>query len=181
MKGFNSEDWQELRFDIDRSVNPDIVGTLTDMSAVETSSVDAIFSSHNIEHIYAHEVPTALSEFYRVLKPEGFAVIASPDLQAACEAVAQNRLLEPLYTSSAGPISAIDMLYGHRASLAAGNHFMAHKCGFTFSVLSDACIRAGFKATFGGRALVTFDLWLIAFKAMMGEEDMRRAATAYLP
>ncbi len=40
--GFAKGDWKELRFDIDESVEPDYVGTMTDMSAVETSSVDAL-------------------------------------------------------------------------------------------------------------------------------------------
>jgi predicted SAM-dependent methyltransferase len=52
--------WKELRFDIDESVKPDLVGTLTDMSSVSSESVDAVFSSHNIEHLYPHEVPQAL-------------------------------------------------------------------------------------------------------------------------
>ena len=29
--GFNNSDWNEIRFDINRDVNPDIVGTLTDI------------------------------------------------------------------------------------------------------------------------------------------------------
>ena len=74
-------DWSELHFDIDESVQPDLVGTMTDMSSVSSESVDAVFSSHNIEHLYPHEVPVALSEFLRVLKPDGFAVITCPDLQ----------------------------------------------------------------------------------------------------
>jgi len=49
--------------DIDQSVNPDIVGTMTDMSQVQGASVDALFSSHNIEHLYPHEVPVALADF----------------------------------------------------------------------------------------------------------------------
>jgi predicted SAM-dependent methyltransferase len=67
IKGFDNDDWREIRFDIDENVNPDIVGTLTDMKLVETGSVDAIYSSHNIDHIYPHEVLIALKEFYRVL------------------------------------------------------------------------------------------------------------------
>lgn len=59
-KGFNTDEWQEIRFDIDESVNPDLVGTMTDMSSVQMGSVDALFSSHNIEHLYPHEVPIAL-------------------------------------------------------------------------------------------------------------------------
>ena len=78
-RGFATDLWQEIRLDIDPSVAPDITGTMTDMSAVPSASVDAIFSSHNIEHLYPHEVPVALAEFKRVLKPDGFAVITCPD------------------------------------------------------------------------------------------------------
>jgi len=68
-RGFNISEWQEQRLDIDPSVNPDIIGTMTDMSSLDPASVEAIFSSHNIEHLYPHEVLTALAEFKRVLKP----------------------------------------------------------------------------------------------------------------
>jgi predicted SAM-dependent methyltransferase len=129
-------DWNELRFDIDESVQPDLVGTMTDMSSVSTESVDAVFSSHNIEHLYPHEVPVALSEFLRVLKPDGFAVITCPDLQAVCALVAEDKLTEPAYTSPAGPIAPLDILYGHRPPMARGNLYMAHRCGFTEKVMS---------------------------------------------
>jgi predicted SAM-dependent methyltransferase len=89
LKGFNSIEWKEIRFDIDENVSPDIQGTLTDMSLVDSSSVDAIYSSHNIEHIFAHEVQIALKEFYRVLKDDGIVVITCPDLQSVCDAVAK--------------------------------------------------------------------------------------------
>lgn len=46
LPAFQSDDWQELSFDINESVAPDIIGTITDMSAVETGSMDARFSSH---------------------------------------------------------------------------------------------------------------------------------------
>ena len=38
--GFNNDNWKEIRLDIDKNVNPDIVGTLTDMKSVETGSVE---------------------------------------------------------------------------------------------------------------------------------------------
>ena len=53
----------EIRFDIDSSVKPDIVGSMTDMSAIISGGFDAIYSSHNIEHLYAHEVDTASQNF----------------------------------------------------------------------------------------------------------------------
>ena len=143
-KGFASEQWQELRFDIDESVNPDIVGTMTDMSQVKDASVDALFSSHNIEHLYPHEVPVALAEFKRVLKPGGFVIITCPDLQSVCALVAEDKLTDEAYLSPAGPIAPIDILYGHRPAMANGNVFMAHRCGFTKKVLTGSLQAAGF-------------------------------------
>lgn len=103
------------------------VGTMTDMASVASESGDAIFSSHNIEHLYPHEVPVALAEFLRVLKPNGFAVITCPDLQAVCALVAEDKLTEPAYTSPAGPITPLDILYGLRSSMQKGNLYMAHR------------------------------------------------------
>ncbi len=181
LKGFNAAEWNEIRFDIDGNGRPDIIGTLTDMSRVPSESVEAVYSSHNIEHLFAHEVPVALGEFHRVLKPDGMAVITCPDLQSVCEAVANDRLLEPLYVSPAGPISPIDILYGHRGYVAQGNVHMAPKCGFTFSALQTSVMHAGFKHCLGGRRPQAFDIWVVAFKSESSEEQIRSAASAYLP
>ena len=166
-------EWSELRFDIDESVQPDLVGTMTDMSSVLSESVDAIFSSHNIEHLYPHEVPVALSEFLRVLKPDGFAVITCPDLQAVCALVAEDKLTEPAYTSPAGPIAPLDILYGHRPPMARGNLYMAHRCGFTEKVLSGTLQSSGFKRVASmKRGTPYFDLWALATKADLNEEEL---------
>ena len=180
INGFNNDNWKEIRLDIDKNVNPDIEGTLTDMSLVKTGSVDAIYSSHNIEHIYPHEVPIALKEFYRVLKDDGIVVISCPDLQSVCEAVVNDRLLEPLYESSAGPISPIDILYGHRQFIARGNEYMAHKGGFTYSVLNDAFIEAGFKMNYGGRNPDRWELFIISFKQEKLQEEINTIAKPFL-
>ena len=96
-RGFNAPSWREVRLDIDPNVEPDLVGTLTDLSAVADASVQAVFSSHNIEHLFAHEVPVALREFRRVLDDVGFLILTCPDLQSMCALVAQDKLLEPAY------------------------------------------------------------------------------------
>ena len=181
IKGFNNDNWKEIRLDINKDVNPDIEGTLTDMKLVKTGSVNAIYSSHNIEHIYPHEVPIALKEFYRVLKEDGIVVITCPDLQSVCEAVAQDKLLEPLYESPSGPICPIDILYGSRKMIAKGNEYMAHKGGFTYSTLNRAFFEAGFKFQFGGRRPGGFDLYLVAFKQKKSEEEVIKIATPFLP
>ena len=182
INGFDNDDWKEIRFDINKNVNPDIVGTLTDMSLVETRSVDAVYSSNNIEHIYPHEVLIALKEFYRVLKDDGIVVITCPDLQSVCEAVVQDKLLEPLYETEEGhQISPIDILYGWRIPIAQGNEYMAHKGGFTYSVLNTAFFEAGFKARYGGSRPEFWDLFLVAFKQKKSEEEIKKIANPFFP
>ncbi len=176
-KEFASSRWKELRFDIDAKVSPDLIGTMTDMS-----SVDAIFSSHNIEHLYPHEVPLALKEFSRVLKPDGFAVITCPDLQAVAKLIAEDKLLEPAYDSPAGPISPIDILYGHRPAMSKGNLYMAHRCGFTQRALTSTVQAFGFaQCASAKRGHPSFDLWIVATVREMGEEHLRNLAAQHFP
>lgn len=180
--GFNRPEWSEIRLDIDPAVQPDVVGTMTDMAAVESASMDALFSSHNIEHLHAHEVPVALAEFRRVLKPQGFAVITCPDLQSVCALIAEDKLLEPAYTAPAGPIAPIDILYGHRPALARGNLYMAHKCGFTERVLVATLQQAGFASIASRRrGAPFFDLWAVASKQALDEPALRALALAHIP
>lgn len=178
--GFRS--WNELRLDIDPAAQPDITGTMTDMSAVPTASVDALFSSHNIEHLYPHEVPVALAEFKRVLTPTGFVVITCPDLQAVCALIADDKLTEPAYSSPAGPIAPLDILYGHRPQMAQGNLFMAHHCGFTKKVLAATLEVGGFAtiATFR-RGHPYYDLWALATVAPLDEPSMRTLVSQHFP
>lgn len=182
-RGFSSEDWQEIRLDIDPSASPDVVGSMTEMKMVATGSVDAVFSSHNIEHLYPHEVPTALMEFLRVLSNDGFAVITCPDLQSVCALVAEDKLLEAAYTSPAGPITPLDIIYGHRPPIAKGNLYMAHRSGFTQKVLSGTLQSCGFRSIAcmaRGRAPF-FDLWALASKSERSEVQMRELAAQHFP
>lgn len=172
---FAGKGWQEIRLDIDESVRPDVVGTMTDLSAVSDQAVDAVFSSHNIEHLYPHDVPLALQEFRRVLKPDGFVLITCPDLQSVCALVAADKLTEPAYQSGQGPISPIDIIYGHRAAMQNGNLYMAHRCGFTQKVLSSTLQNAGFSSLVQVRP-EQFALW--AFGMLMPDVELitRKAA-----
>ena len=179
---FASDEWEELRFDINKEVKPDFVGTMTDMSAVQSESVDAVYSSHNIEHLYPHEVPLALAEFKRVLKPDGFVVITCPDLQSVCALIAEDKLTDPAYTAPAGPITPLDILYGHRPSMARGNLYMAHRCGFTRKVLSGTLQNSGFAAVITAkREAPKFDLWALACRAEKTEAELRTLAMKHFP
>lgn len=141
---FLTDQWHPVRLDIDPDVDPDIIGTITDMTAVGQRSVDAIWASHILEHVFAHEVPLALREFYRVLKPDGTAHVQVPDVAVAARQAARGRLNDVIYTSPGGPITALDMLYGHGRSIAEGAHFMAHRTGFVKQTLEAKFTEAGF-------------------------------------
>ena len=181
IKGFNTAEWEEIRFDIDERANPDVLGTMTNMSRIPSDSIDAIYSSHNIEHLYPHEVGIALTEFLRVLKDDGFAMITCPDLQSVAKLVAEGKLLEPAYVSPAGPIAPIDMLYGYRPSMQDGNLYMSHRCGFTQQTLTDTFAQAGFKSVAGARREACFDLFCLACKKDLGEEGIFSLASQYFP
>jgi protein O-GlcNAc transferase len=174
-------DWTELRLDIDPANEPHIVGSMLDMPAVADGSMDAIYSAHNIEHVYPYEVPVMLKEFLRVLKPDGFLVVTCPDLQTVAQLVVEDKLIDAAYQSQAGPITPLDILYGYRPALAQGNHFMAHKCGFTLTVLLATLQTNGFAAVAGKRRWVAFDLWAVASKGNTTDDQMRTLAGQYLP
>ena len=178
---FEGPSWREVRLDIDPGVRPDIVASITDLGCLAAGSVDAVFSAHNLEHLYPHEVPLALGEFRRVLRTDGLALVTMPDLQAVAALVAEGRLTEPAYISPMGPIAPLDMLYGHRASLGQGNLFMAHRTGFTGASLSAALLAAGFGAAVVQRQPGAFCLWAIGFAVVPAEAEMRAAQAALLP
>lgn len=156
--------WREIRVDINPAVAPDIVGSMADMPAVANASVDAVWSSHNLEHLESHEVPVALAEWRRVLRPGGVAFITLPDLEQVARLVVEGHLHDTLYQSPAGPVSPIDMLYGHRPAIARGNRFMAHRTGFTQESLGNTLMHAGFAEVdvWSER----YDLWALAYMDM---------------
>jgi SAM-dependent methyltransferase len=168
---FHGPEWREVRLDIDPSVRPDIIASMTDMAAVGAESVDAVWSSHNLEHLYRHEVPRALREFFRVLRPSGFVLLRVPDLQRIAELVAADRLEAEAYVSPSGPITPLDMIYGHTGSIAGGHVFMAHRTGFTPTTLHIVLTRAGFVdlRIYRGDG---FDLWAVGAKSSCSPQPM---------
>ncbi|MBS7696471.1 MULTISPECIES: class I SAM-dependent methyltransferase [unclassified Chelatococcus] len=160
---FRRPGWREIRVDIDPNVAPDVEADICDLSAFSDASVDAVWSSHNLEHLYDHDVPVALREFRRVLRQTGFALMTMPDIEAIAQLVVDGKLDQVAYQSPAGPITALDMMFGHRRSVAAGNHFMSHKTAFSRDRLGNLLVDAGF-----ARVVVaygnSFDLWAIAMQ-----------------
>lgn len=178
---FQSQDWKEVRLDIDPVNEPDIIGSMLDMTAVMNESIDAVYSSHSIEHLYPNEIPQALSEFLRVLKPEGFAVITCPDLQAAAQMIVEDKLMATAYISPAGPVTPFDIVYSHRQFTGRDKPYMAHHCGFTLSVLIGTLKSNGFASVAGKRRIGAFDLWVVASKLLLDDMQLRELAGCVLP
>ena len=143
-------DWRQVRVDIDPTVGPDIVADLTNLAPIGTGAVDALWTAHCLEHLYEHEVATALGEIRRVLKDDGFACIVVPDLQTIASYIAQDKMHDPLYESPAGPITPHDIVYGHGPAIARGRLTMAHRCGFTPTSMIRSLVAAGY----GGYSLL---------------------------
>lgn len=162
---FSFAGWQEIRLDIDPDCQPDIVASITDMAAVPDASVDGAYSAHNLEHLPAHEVPMALREFYRVLRPGGHVLLTMPDLQSVAMEIASGADPEGvLYESPAGPVAAIDVLYGYRPALAAGKAAMAHRTGFTAATLGRKLTEAGFQNVRVQANPACFSLWAVGYR-----------------
>lgn len=159
---FHADNWSEIRLDINPACNPDIVANVTDMSAVDGQSVDAVWSSHNLEHLYDHEVHAALLEFARVLRPRGFVLVSVPDAQEVCREVAERGLDAVLYNAEVGDVSALDVLYGWRKSVASGNEYMSHKIAFDADSLGRRFLQAGFRKVVAWSK--EFNLWAMAEK-----------------
>ena len=134
---------KETRIDIDAECQPDIVASMTDLGDI--GEFDVVYNCHALEHLYPHEVPKALSEFHRVLAKNGHAFVIVPDLEGL------SFTEDVLYETHGHPVTAIDMIYGKRDLIQASPH-MAHHCGFTASLLTDALQHAGFNHAQAHRA-----------------------------
>lgn len=153
-------EWAENGFaasylDIEPRNNPDIVASMTDMGAIGPYSI--VFCCHALEHLYPHEVYWALSEFKRVLKVGGLAVIMVPDLEGVKPT---NEVLE---YPEAGPITGLHLFYGDHKQIQEFP-FMAHHCGFVKETLEYALKTAGF-ATVSTQRMTRYNLLGIGLKA----------------
>ena len=141
----SEQGWEEVRFDIDPEVKPDVEGSILDLGAsFEPQTFDAVWSSHVLEHLYAHQVFPTLRQLHRVLKADGFALIMTPDLESVAHFIVEHGIAAIAYNSPAGPIRPLDMLYGHSRAIEDGHHYMAHRTGFTAERLGNLLLMAGF-------------------------------------
>jgi predicted SAM-dependent methyltransferase len=96
----------------------------------EDNTVDAIWASHVLEHLAIAEVPQALAEWFRVMKPKARAIIRVPNF----DYVAKYWLTGP------DRAWAEAMVFGHQAN---GGEF--HRSAFTHAILRADLEAAGFE------------------------------------
>ena len=176
---FSGSEWEETRLDIDENVKPDIVSSITDMSVVEDNSFDAVYSSHNIEHLYAHEVPLALNEFRRVLNDNGIVLIRCPDLQTIAQHIVDGNVVEPMYESPAGPVAPIDALFGMRKFIV-NNEYMAHKVAFNSKLITGTLKQAGFKSVYCLRFIYGAELFTLGSVYETSEVELETLMKSHL-
>ena len=171
--------FNHLLLDIDPRGSPDIVCDARELTGLKGGQFDAIYCSHNLEHYYRHDVPRVLAGFLHVLKDGGFAQIRVPDINEVMRVTIERGLDidDVLYTSAAGPIMVLDVLYGYSVEIeTSGQDFYAHKTGFTEKSLLAALERAEFSKTYSMTG--NLEISAIAFK---GKPDQAALALFGLP
>lgn len=155
--------WEHQTLDIDAKSGADVVCDARQIAdRMAQGGYAAVYCSHNLEHYYRHDIPKVLAGFGHALEDDGFVEIHVPNMQALFEKLMNEGkdVEEVMYTSPAGPITALDMIYGYSVYIeASGNDFMCHKTGFTPKSLANTLARNGFPFVFVG----TNGLDLIAY------------------
>lgn len=98
---------------------------------VPDASVDAIWSSHALEHVAAAHVQPTLREWRRVLRPSAQAEILVPDLDYVAH----------YWLAHRGTQRALDIMFGNQA-----NEGQFHKTGWCQQSLREALLEAGFRS-----------------------------------
>lgn len=171
--------FEQVLLDLDPDVGADIVLDVRQLTSLAPQQFDAVYCSHNLEHVRHHEVPVVLAGFRHVLRPGGLAQIIVPDLQELMVVCVQQGIdLDGLlYESPMGPITPLDVLYGHCGIIEhSGHDFYAHRTGFSRRTLANVVEASGFGPMFCQQG--NLELNLITFN---GDPDPDLAALFDLP
>jgi predicted SAM-dependent methyltransferase len=112
----------------------DIVGSCVDLSQLGNGTVEEVYASHVLEHLgYAAELPRALAEIARVLRPGGRLMVSVPDFEILCWL-----FLHPRATPE-GKIEIMRCLFGGQTDA-----YDFHKVGLWGTHLANLLFQAGF-------------------------------------
>lgn len=157
--------YEEWRMDIDPAVDPDVIGSITEIDLPD-NAVDGVYASHILEHVEQWDVHQALCEVRRVLRPGGVALIVTPDLERVAQEILEHPgMIEAVTPNTPFGVAPLDMLFGYQPAIIHGQEYQRHKTAFTQLTMADHLEAAGF-----GGTVSTHD-WQLFAKAVKGELD----------
>jgi SAM-dependent methyltransferase len=167
-ESFKSKEWEAVWLSANPEFKPDILAHPANMADIADGTMDAVWAPHTIKHLYQHEVPLAFKEALRVLKTDGTFLLFTPDLETVCEVISRKGVEATVYTSRAGKVTGLDILYGSSTYLSNGELEAAPKTGFTGGFLGKELRDTGFRDI-----IIKLEKWNIWAKGMKRAKDTK--------
>lgn len=124
------------------NLETDIIGRVEDVCCLlPIGYFEEIICFHVIEHFRMFNAIKVLSDFYKLLKPEGKLIIEGPDILGS---------YVYLIETKKNPKAYIDMVFGKEVDRIKYGKGMVHRSGWTQEVAREALIKVGFKVTYTG-------------------------------
>jgi protein O-GlcNAc transferase len=137
--------WQVLN--VKPGEHVDHVGDLRDLSRFRDASFDMVYASHVLEHLgHRRDLPDALREIARILRPGGRFFVSVPNLKTLCSLFAHPDV------SDQQRMTLMLMLYGSQED---ENDF--HYAGFWDSYLASHLAKVGFADIYWAQTFGFFD------------------------
>lgn len=130
---FAPQTWHELRIDADMEVQADLAQHPYALPMIADGSVDGVHIGHVLHRYSFHDAMRVLQEAMRILKDGGVLIATVPDMQLAATFAAHDELEAAIYTSPAGAITALDMLFGFQKTIATGDTPRQHRSGYSLT------------------------------------------------
>ncbi len=140
---FKQDEWTEIRIDAYEDFQPDAVHKLTSLPMLKDNSLDAVWMGHILHRMSFKDGRAMLAEVMRTVKDGGTIGASVPDIQVAATYAAHGDLEKTVFTSPAGDITALDMLYGFQKAIDAGDKSRHHLSGFTYETFGIFLREAG--------------------------------------
>lgn len=118
-----------------------------DLLPFKDNTIDHIYASHVLEHIYWYKTDFALSEVFRVLKPKGIFEVHVPDFKIILKVYNTKKMIDGWRRYNEETNDYMKWVNGRLFAYNREGHgdFYSHKCCFDEEYL-EKCLRiAGFK------------------------------------
>jgi predicted SAM-dependent methyltransferase len=126
-----------IHIDMDDFPHIDYQTRIDRLPMFANESVELIYCCHAFEYFDRVEAAGVLSEWYRVLRPEGILRLAVPDFAA----------LVSVYKKSGNLNEILGPLYGRIVIHAMqGDQIIYHRTAYDFESLREICLGAGFRS-----------------------------------